>query len=121
MNTPPAQKPRCDLAPQPNDIAEALTGWPYATDRGSVEEIDRIAWRFACAKGHKGGKCVQRPAANTNGQVVLQNDGTGGVSWGTREIRGNPKDSNEWARQDSNLRPDDYESPALTAELRTLS
>ena len=26
--------------------------------------------------------------------------------------------SQEWARQDSNLRPWDYESPALTAELR---
>jgi hypothetical protein len=30
----------------------------------------------------------------------------------------NPKSAFEWARQDSNLGPRDYESPALTAELQ---
>ena len=34
-----------------------------------------------------------------------------GVAWQPRSLRG-------WARQDSNLGPRDYESPALTAELQ---
>jgi hypothetical protein len=32
--------------------------------------------------------------------------------------RGSPKSFRGWARQDSNLGPRDYESPALTAELQ---
>jgi hypothetical protein len=31
--------------------------------------------------------------------------------------RGNPESFRDWAHQDSNLGPRDYESPALTAEL----
>ena len=34
--------------------------------------------------------------------------------------RGSPESFRGWARQDSNLGPRDYESPALTAELRAL-
>jgi hypothetical protein len=34
------------------------------------------------------------------------------------EARGSPETPSGWARQDSNLGPRDYESPALTAELQ---
>ena len=38
----------------------------------------------------------------------------------TRDAVGRPWRGMEWARQDSNLRPRDYESPALTAVLQAL-
>jgi hypothetical protein len=36
----------------------------------------------------------------------------------SRQLSGMSRDMTRWARQGSNLRPEDYESPALTTELR---